>query len=349
MYTWTLTPASTFCFKSFIDTAMVERRLNDRALSDLRRLIRQSDMRTSLRQMLERLADFAHSNSQHRNAISAVVEFVAGCEYAKNDVSVGKLRQLRAHFANPSSALAVRFLRRFCRRALRTKAHHHKNLWFNLRVRCMDAYTICHMMDCTDELCIYYGGRAHTKNVSRFFRQRMSHVARNADTPILEKLERISRECNILHFEVLKNGESDRCIVLLGENHATTQERFGSLIVDELRAMCHNITSTTFLIEKHISNQRDNIQRDLMCNQPQLALHKSRCDAFVENGFATCPSLKIIPVDNRHTDMGFLRIEIFDVWHDDHLFRQAAIDFQQASLESMIAFCDTVLACHGVG
>ena len=72
---------------------------------------------------------------------------------------------------------------------------------------------------------------------------------------------------------------------------------------------------------------------------PDLALHRIRCSAMLEQ---SCGMLRMIPVDSRHVDMGFVRYELLSAFKDSeyeskaHAFQlNAAHDLLQVLTSAM--------------
>ena len=106
-----------------------------------------------------------------------------------------------------------------------------------------------------------------------------------------------------------------------------------------MAAFCDDrATPTDFLIEKHPSKPGvDHVQSRLTCNMPDLAIHRIRCNP----DFAACESMRVVPVDTRHVDTGFLRYEIVCCFEDDPAYAAAAHDFQRECYQSILALHDS--------
>ena len=84
------------------------------------------------------------------------------------------------------------------------------------------------------------------------------------------------------------------------------------------------------------TNHKDIIQTNLMCNMPDMAIHKFRCDTTIDK--KNCPRVEIIPVDNRHYDLGFIRMEVFEIWNENKHFKKIASNFHEAVLKDIEIF-----------
>jgi len=212
----------------------------------------------------------------------------------------------------------------------------------------MDAYAMATILACKHKTTVYYAGMSHTHNLQQYCLQHnLATLYKGDDTDVVDKLRLICGNGNIQHFETLLFPNT--MLILVGEDHKTTSTDFGNQLIALLQTFCKSddiADDMLFMIEKHISNNRDPIQRELTCNQPDMAIHVSRCHEFIDDGFKKCNNLDIVAVDNRHTDMGFLRVELLDLWNDNEEFKSAAQEFQQAALLSMYNFCETLLVCN---
>ena len=126
---------------------------------------------------------------------------------------------------------------------------------------------------------------------------------------------------------------NDIMYIIIGEDHWRTKREFGERLIRDLKNECNTSTKVTCLIEKHISNKNDPVQTALTCNMPNLAIHRFRCDEFLENH--TCSNLTVIPVDNRHYDLGFFRMEVFSIWDESVNFKKFAIAFHKKTLQNL--------------
>lgn len=347
MYSWTLVPSteSANCHK-YIDIILNARKVDTDTLNYLEGLVSSCQMRTCLRSLIQSGMKVVKKNPTNELGLSFLLEFIAGLKYAADDASVGKMKHIRNQYRAGTNDAAIHFLKRFAQTSLTNSAWKHKSTWFQLRVHCMDAYVISILLSETDRDVLYYAGLAHTRNIESFMidanlatRIEDSHHSNH----LVESVKKIASQGGIAHMRSLRFNKSQRIVVLVGEDHSLTRLSFAWELVQLLQSLCCRVSNTLFLIEKHISNERDKIQTELMCNQPKLAIHASRCNSFVDKHHEQCPNLEIRAVDNRHTDLGFLRIELFDIWDIDAEFRKVATHFLRCALQSLDEFCTTTL------
>lgn len=346
MFSWTVVPVHGFDMDAFINIVMNRQLISDETLRELRAWLFRCEMRVCLREMVSIALDLLERSRTHPRALSFLVEFVAGLKYAYDDRSVGRMRELKTQFNCCTNRHAIEFLKSFCADAWKRRKWRDKNMWFLLRVRCMDAYALSHILNATAPNIIYYAGSSHTRNLEEYILQKKIGQTRSPeeDSELWSKLRELAQSRRLSHVVSfrLKKGAN---LLFIGEEHNRTEKEFGTELVEVLESLCSG-SPVLFLIEKHITNQKDELQCELMCNQPNLALHKSRCSSFVEDGHTTCDAVEVVAVDNRHTDMGFMRVELMDLWDDDDGFRMSSEEFQQSSLLSMYNFCSTLLMCN---
>lgn len=299
-------------------------------MTTLKRQLGECDMDRTLRRMI-RLSIRRLMDIGDRVAFSTCTELLAGMDYAQCDAGVGSLRHLRRH----ASKDVAKFLREECARFMHIRAWRHRDAWFMLRVICMDAYALARVLD-TKQPAVYYAGKAHTNRLLAFLQTQM-HAARTEMPASFRTIARDAGTFGILHVECVE--VKGRPLLILGENHQTTDVRFASHMLTFLRDACNTLSVDVF-IEKHLSNAKDPLQCELMCNQPHIALHRIRCDEITAS--SDCANLAVVPVDNRHADLGFLRTEILDMWTQDDAFKRLAMKFQKTAIEHMQALCDTL-------
>ena len=346
MFSWTVVPATGFDMDGFIEKVLRHEDVSDDMLRNLRTWVFRCEMRVCLREMVSVAIDKLDADRKHPRALSFLVEFVAGLKYAFDDRSVGRMRELRMQFNCCTNRHAIGFLKSFCAHAWNEKLWKQKHLWFQLRVRCMDAYVLSHILNTSAPSIVYYAGSSHTHNTQEFLLRKglASDQKERHDCAAWEALRGLANARRLSHVSSLKLKTGPR-ILLLGEEHHVTDGIFGTELIEQMQSLCDG-DPVLFLIEKHITNDKDPLQCDLMCNQLNLALHRSRCSDFVSHEHNTCAAVQVVAVDNRHTDMGFLRVELMDLWDDDANFCSSAEEFQQSSILSMHNFCSTLLLCR---
>lgn len=346
MYSWTIVPVEGFDTRAFIENVRNDVPLTNETIEDLHAWVSKCNMRVCIREMAYIAMDIVKKDRSHENAISFLVEFVAGLEYARNK-TVGRLKKLQSLFNCRTSHHAICFLKQYCESAQQKRQWKQKTFWFLLRVRCMDAYALSVILNATkDDIC-YYAGCSHTTNIEEYLLQQGlgTLVTDGEYKGALNKFRDLADKSDLTHRALLKLSGGPT-LLLLGENHFQTSIDFGKHIVQLLEEHC--ATPMLFLIEKHISNGEDPLQCELACNQAKLAIHRSRCSEFVTHSHTKCTGLDVEAVDNRHADMGFLRAELLDLWDDDANFKAKACEFQKSCLLSMLNFCSVLKACSSV-
>lgn len=350
MFSWTLNAPSnedTKHCENIIGSILSKRRAEIGDLENVQTILNRMTMRTCMRQVIETGIEKVKKEPSDASSLSFLVETVAGIQYACDDPSVGKMKHIRRIFRCGDNDHAIRFLKSFATSALKEQMYKSRDIWFRLRVNCMDAYALGIILGENNENgrdMLYYAGMSHTRNIERYLLENQFATAVQDDNSLVEVIRPMAMRGNISHISALKMS-SGKTLMFLGEDHNITSLTFAREIVLYLKSRCVSDAShLLFMIEKHISNNKDKIQTELMCNQPDLAIHASRCDAFMDSS-DRCTKLDILAVDNRHTDMGFVRIEVFDLW-DDRAFRKASIHFFKCALQSVVNFCDAMLECR---
>ena len=334
MYVWSLHPNTKSAKHILVKFMQSTNYISISEYEEVEDLINNSGMSSDLKKMMQVALHTVQKDINNRRARSSLIEMLAGLDYAASDISVGSLRHLKSCFDSSKNSLAMRFLHEYCHGALLRKEWQSKDAWFTLRVRCMDAYVLCWIFATSKPLVVYYAGKAHTHITADFLKANGATKA-TTSPPVVEKIRKLGVSNGILHFETLQMRE--KIVVFIGEDHNQTALPFATGLVHILHAACSG-EDMLFLIEKHISNTKDPLQCELMCNQPHIAIHRTRCDHFVDSEHTSCPALQIQAVDNRHADLGFLRVEIFDLWENAE-FRAAAVQFQRRAMECLCAFC----------
>lgn len=262
---------------------------------------------------------------------SCVMEMTAALDYAFKNPYAGQLKLVRQICASSKTKPALHYLNAWVDKAMHQEMWKLADCWFRIRVLCMDVYTIAHICMCEPyTMCVFYGGDSHAQTVNTFLR---NGGAKRVDTD--PEIERVCSNQSLISIEsyIWNNVR----IVIIGEDHSKTNTQFGSDLIRFLQSKCHTNVRIVCLIEKHISNTKDDVQQKLSCNMPDMAIHRFRCDSFVTSH--SCPNLMIIPVDNRHYDLGFIRMEIFLLWHECDEFRQHAVTFHKKCLVQLRSFC----------
>ena len=289
------------------------------------------EMSPALRDLWNASLSLARRNPTCTKTLSSLIELLAGVDYAATSPEIGRLDNLRRSYNAVRDPRIIADFGNYAQLQLINKKYRQPNMWFELRIRAMDAHALCIACGSNDPLIIYYAGAKHT---DYFMKHMISVQDAKRMAPTHEIIDDLVTS-SLLSVEVLK--WKDKTIILLGENHDATQMEFASSLMRLLKKRCNALSSCTFMIERHIDNSSDILQQHLMCNI-ECALHRVRCDKFFENN--NCSGLSIHFVDTRHIDCGFLRREILDAWYIDKNFRRKAKKFQKKSLQSVINFTD---------
>ena len=327
-FAWTVNPPQDIVYDEHINTIMK----TDNAAKAIKFITdacnRSTKMNPSLKQLIESGLDHMHKHPDDEVSCLFATELLAGLKYAAENDSIGRMRMLTKAIRKTGDTYPVEWLIK----QLKQQDVSNSRMWFRLRAMCMDAYALVYLRNAREELVLYYCGNLHaTCALSELVQDGASESSSNFPN-MYKKLSKACDEHGIVRMTCLRKKDKEYWII--GENHKRTQLPFAKKLLDLLREAC-NHTPMLFLIEKHASRGRDPIPRMLMCNQPDIAIHQTRCSAFLEQDYKKCKQLQVIAVDSRHNDMGFLRMELFDMWDRSSEFRRSAKAFHQEALRTM--------------
>ena len=204
----------------------------------------------------------------------------------------------------------------------------HRGMWFLLRSACVDVYVTSLMVaPGARKHQIFYGGESHVQHIEDYLR---ALGAKQACSKREDPLGIALFASPKYKLRTVSQWRWHDCTIgLLGEEHHRTNAAFASAFLNHMQKRCENEDTRVqldILVECHISaDNSDQVQRILMCNQPECALHRVRCSQFVQEG--GCWRVRVREVDNRHYDLGFLRGELTTLRGLGDPYRQAARDF----------------------
>ena len=98
-------------------------------------------------------------------------------------------------------------------------------------------------------------------------------------------------------------------------------------------------TENALFIERHVKEQNEpSIPEMLACNKKNdTALQQIRCTDFIQEK-DKCSTLKIIHIDVRHKDMGFLRYELLETRYLDEKMEELCRKFEEKAKTHMISY-----------
>lgn len=361
IFPWTVVPSSKQSHDNSIDIEkLLDQVKKDDAtcISSIKNILKQnfSYIHPNLKNMLQiAMCHFENTANQRqaqrietlrvKSAKSCFVEIVAGLQYSTTNKKVGLLNLLKRKLATSDvKPKLISFIKKYCADCLSSQRYMEQNAWFKLRVACMDFYALTQLVSLQSscDLIVYYAGCAHTRAtedqiVDFLDGDEKDLMETDRDMRIRDELAYYASSCSLEHISSLRLGKN--CVLLLlGENHSRTHIRFAKHVIEFLQSQCNSQQKIAFLIEKHIFNKKDILQQKLSCNQKN-AIHTSRCHPFFHTA-QHCKSLLLLPVDNRHFDLGFLRTEIMDLWNHDEEYKKEAILFQREAYVTLLQFLD---------
>lgn len=248
-------------------------------------------------QMMRKLFEIAlDSTDPDKNIICALIELVAGLDYARTP-GVGNLNAILSEYKPEHKKYIEHFvetIQKFNLDDMQT--------WFRIRAVIMDIYATLVIANCSTPVIIFYGGAHHTENVANALKRHGYTV---------EKQLKVNKQTSFFE-ETLQNSQKNQEIIFLGEDHFRTPLKSAAQLLRDLQNLCKrkNTTPTTFCIERHLNFEREDpksFPNEMACNSPELAIHATRCNPIMGK---PCKNLVIRFVDNRHCDLSFLRKEI---------------------------------------
>lgn len=183
--------------------------------------------------------------------------------------------------------------------------------WFILRAMCCDCYTAASILSDESPLCILYAGLKHVEEVCACLKacgwceSRDSEQRKVFGLWVSEASKHV--HCTRLFFQ------KGRSVLMFGEYHDETRMEFSNQIIEFLNTVCRLPNrKLSFFVELHPSNGMDTVQKNLSCDRTDsVAIHKVRCNPIITS--VPCDYLKVIPIDTRHVDLGFVRFEMFEI------------------------------------
>lgn len=286
------------------------------------------------------MVNYLEENKDCRTGMEACVEMMAGFMSAyEENRETGSMDFLRKEAEREKRG--IRFLKGKVEEMLKRKDFETRNVWREVRVLAMDAYTITVILSLQTDWVVLYAGNTHVSNVREFLEEE--------EKVSFSKTKREDLFCDsslmtCVEGEVREEGKK-KTLILLGENHRSTSFSFAKRLGEGLKKKwCEEEKkkgSLSFLVEKHPVGDKDWLQKKLACQGKASALKELRCNILSES---PCPNLIVIPVDTRHVDMGLMRAEAFDLGYADEVCRKKIALFQEEGLKSLLSFCEGVLS-----
>lgn len=272
------------CFSDNLDMSILCQRIHS---------LLNSAPSNTLKLLIENLLSLENSEDKH----TVMREIVAFIDFCQKRPECGKCTELIKYLCKYPQLHD--YFQVEMRRIENELSWKNGNQWFHSRITVMDVCTAGRIMDSPCADCIFYGGRLHARNLSKFFGGWCVKI------DIDPELESIAR----FHIPMLEAWKTpyNKTITLLGEIHPETDMRFANDILTFLNSRCSLNAKTGFFVEKHPSNGKDNVQENLTCNlQNKIALQKVRCALPLQN----CNGVIVEAIDTRHVELGFLRFEL---------------------------------------
>lgn len=305
--------------------------ITDSHIENLRNVIGSVDCKRELVQIFDTIISH-HMLKQSKRSETSLIELTAALQYSNVNINSGKLSLMyNMCMKNPSACKpALTYMKTWCETYQKNNKYMSPNFWFEVRVMCMDVYALMHIFSIKKHsIGIFYGGESHASTINKVITK-----YKGIRIPHPMFIQKIIPGSNLL--SITSYTLKDRTMIVIGEDHNKTKLEFSRSFIDSLQERCSIGTETVILVEKHISNNQDHVQTSLMCNMPTMAIHDFRCDTTIEKKH--CPRVELIPVDNRHYDLGFLRMEVFEIWDESETFQRVAQKFHESVLADLAMF-----------
>lgn len=280
----------------------------DTQRNETHKTIKNTIQHENVHPLLFNLVEAILNAPESKQKTSALMELFAGMAYTTTNPKSGKLHMIRAGMKHCDADIRKKIAHVF-RSKIRQLSPQNQSMWFTLRSACVDLYVATLLGVSKLQDMIFYGGESHVQNIQSYL------DALGAQRIQSDPLGILNFTKNKDLYTVTQYRHKNNTIGLIGENHGETRKEFADSFLVYMRGRCNIDPSKvlTILLEKHFTRDKsDTVQCTLMCNQPNTALHRLRCNLFTETN--ECNSLRVLAVDNRHYDLGFLRGEFMDAW-----------------------------------
>lgn len=331
------------------------------ALESLLPSLRDTEMDPLLRRVMERGCVLVSLSPEREEAKHFLAETLAAIQHAAAFPNRGRGRVVRASLSGVDPCFGRR-ISSFFQEEILSIPPDEKGAWFRMRCALMDANSVAELIISSSESRrnVFFGGRSHAQKISSCLtRLGIPSVTWNRDaksqfedTPLEEVTS--SFPFSALHVATsLPGSKGDVFFLLIGERHDETPMEKADEILSFLRSRCNPLLRSkaekwkdkiSLLIEKNVEDDDDGVEREdgpidipshLSCDATdRLAIHRLRCDSVI---VTPCERVRVRFVDNRHSDLSFLREEwISSFWDEDYPFRSHAVSFQTRAREDCL-------------
>lgn len=318
--------------KEILKQSIAEDKISTNTLKALQTSLKQCHMHPCLKRLLRRGLKCAKKYPEHEKSRWLINELSSGMDYA-NMYDIGKLESCHKSLLK-NSKLEQENISDFFQNILKTM----KPSWFLLRSLSVDIFCSSAILQETFKNGIVYGGMKHTETVRDCLKHlgwTSCHHSKDMD----DIIQMCQKDMKLI--ESITNGEKN--VLLLGEYHDKTTMKFASNFIECMNQRC-NITDkdgveNALFIERHVKEQNEpSIPEMLACNRKNdTALQQIRCTDFIQEK-DKCSTLKIIHIDVRHKDMGFLRYELLETRELDKKMEELCTKFEEKAKNHMIRY-----------
>jgi hypothetical protein len=300
--------------------------------ADIRAYVETLSLSDSLSRYIEVCLSYSEENTEDKQSKVFLNELCAAFEFAYNTPDAGNLKHLYNLIGKPTAVLNLNPIIQKAKSLTDTRGG---DLWFKLRILCMDIFCTATIMNDTESnWIIFYGGQSHSVSICQFLMENNYKQATQYDR-IRSFMDDVSKD--LPYVKILKHPAKEQYVTLLGENHMYTSQAFASYMINFFSEKCDSTKGheIAVLIEKHPSNQKDSLQQELTCNMQHMAIHKIRCNPITVK---KCNNIQILPVDVRHKELGFLRVEFLSCLSKHAKIQESSRIFQETAKQNFINF-----------
>lgn len=330
-FVWYMCNTPTDC-KEILKQSIKETKVSINTLRKLKKSLKQCHMHPCLKRLLRYGLKCAKKYPENEKSRWLINELSSGIDYA-NMYDIGKFECCHQSLLK-NSRLEQEKISEFFQNILKTM----EPVWFLLRSLSVDIFCSSAVLQETFKNGIVYGGMKHTETVRDCLKY-LGWTSCNHSNDMHDIIQMCQKDMKLI--ESITNGEKN--ILLLGEYHDKTTMKFASDFIKCMNQRCNvdhkDGTDNALFIERHVKEQNEpSIPEMLACNKKNdTALQQIRCTDFIQEK-DKCSTLKIIHIDVRHKDMGFLRYELLETRYLDEKMEELCRKFEEKAKTHMIRY-----------
>lgn len=325
--------------KEILKQSIHEKVISADTLQKIKVMLNQCYMHPCLKRLLRHGLKCAKKYPENEKSKWLISELSSGIDYA-NLYNIGRLDCCHESLSK-NSKMEQQQISEFFQKVLKNI----ETRWFLLRSLSVDIFCSSAILQETFEIGIMYGGMKHTETVRDCLKY-MGWTSCNHANDVHDVIEMCKKDMKLV--ESITNGKKK--LLLLGEYHNQTTMKFASDFVRCMNERC-NISDkdnkiNALFIERHVKEKNEpSIPEMLACNQKNTsAIQQIRCTNFIQE--KDCNTLKIIHIDVRHKDMGFLRYELLETRELDAKMEELCKKFETKVKTHMLRYLSRFNSTH---